>query len=74
MNKSVYLRTSISELSEVEIHEFWYDYVKPKYGENTKLYYVDTDSFMVYIKTEDIAKNFSEEFDSSNYQLDKPLP
>ena len=35
---------------------------------------MDTDSFMVYIKTDDIAKNFSEEFDSSNYQFDKPLP
>ena len=34
--------------------EFWYDYVKPKYGEKVKLGYMDTDSFIVYIKTEDI--------------------
>ena len=28
MNKSVYLRLSILELSEILIYEFWYDYVK----------------------------------------------
>ena len=32
------------------MYEIWYDYVKPKYGENTKLYYMDTDSFIVYVK------------------------
>ena len=36
------------------ICEFWYDYVKPKYGKKAKLCYMDTSSFMVYIKTEDI--------------------
>ena len=33
------------------MHEFWYEYVKPKYGEKAKLYQMDTDSFIVYIKT-----------------------
>ena len=32
------------------MHEFWYDYVKPKYGEKAKLGYMDADSFIVYIK------------------------
>ena len=36
--------------------EFCYDYIKPKYGEKAKLYYMDTDSFLVYIKTDDIYK------------------
>ena len=33
MNKPVYLRLSIIELSKTLMHEFWWDYVKPKYGE-----------------------------------------
>ena len=42
------------------------DYVKQKYGEKTKLCYMDTDSFIVYIKTEDIADNVETRFDTSN--------
>ena len=40
------------------MYEFWYDYVKPKYGENTKLFYMDTESFIVQVKTEDIFKKY----------------
>ena len=43
MNKSVYLGLSILELSKMLMYEFWYYYVKPKYGEIAKLCYVDTD-------------------------------
>ena len=32
------------------MYEFWYGYVKPKYVEKSKLYQMDTDSFMVFIK------------------------
>ena len=57
---------------------FWYDYVKLKYGEKVKLCYMDTDSFIVYIKTDDIYKDIAEDFetrfDTSNYELDRPLP
>ena len=53
------------------MYQFWYDYVKPKYGENAKLCYMDTDSFKVYIKTEDvytgIAKDVEARFGTSNY-------
>ena len=39
---------------------------------------MDTDSFIVYIKTDDIYKGIAEDvetkFDTSNYELDKPLP
>ena len=31
MNKSVYLSLSILKISKIVMHEFWYDYVKPKY-------------------------------------------
>ena len=36
MNKVVYLGVSILDLSKTIMYEFWYDYVKPKYGENAK--------------------------------------
>ena len=53
--------------------EFWYDYVNPEYGEKAKLSYTDTDSFVVYIKTDDIYKDNTEDvetsFDTSDYEL-----
>ena len=59
------------------MHQFWYDYVKPKYCEKAKLCYMDTGSFIVSIKTDDIYKDIAEDvetrFDSSNYELDRPL-
>ena len=78
MNKPVHLGLSILELSKILMYEFLYDYVKPKYGEKAKLCYMDTDSFIVYIKTDDIYKDIAKDvetrFDTSNYQLDRPLP
>ena len=78
MNKPVYLGLSILELSKILKYEFCYDYIKPKYGEKAKLRYMDTDSFVVYIKTGDIYKDIAEDvetrFDTSNYELDRPLP
>ena len=43
------------------MYEFWYDYAKPKYGEKAKLCYMDTDSFIIYIKTDGIYKDSSED-------------
>ena len=51
MNEPVYSGLSILDLSKTVMYEFWYDYVKPKYGENAKLCYMDTDSFIVHVKT-----------------------
>ena len=60
------------------MYEFWYDYVKPKYGEKAKLCYMDTDRFIVYIKTDYIYKDIAEvvetRFDTSKCKLDRPLP
>ena len=51
---------------------------KAKYGGNAKLYYVDTDSFIVHVKTDDIYKDIAEDFetifDTSNFELVRPLP
>ena len=74
MNKPVYLGLSILKLNKVIMYEFWSDYVKPKYSEKAKLGYLDTDSFIVYIKTNDIYVSVVENrFDTSNYGLERPL-
>ena len=60
--------------------EFDYDHIKPKYGGSLKLYYMDTDSLVYHIKTEDfyedIARDVKEKFDTSGYDKkdDRPLP
>ena len=46
------------------MYEFWYDYVKPKYGENAKLCYMDTDSFIVHVKADDIYKDITEDVET----------
>ena len=46
MNKPVYLGLSILDLSKTVMYEFWYYYVKPKYGKNPKLCYVDKDGWL----------------------------
>ena len=78
MNKRVYLGLSILNSSKTAIYEFWYDYIKPKYGEKVKLCYVDTGCFIVHVKTEDIYKDIAEDvetrFDTSNVEIDRPLP
>ena len=78
MNKPVHLGLLVLKLSKILMCEFWYDYVNPKYREEAKLYYMDTDSFIVYITTHDIYKDIAEDvetrFDTSNYELHTPLP
>ena len=56
MNKPVYLGMSILDISKTLMYEFWYDYVKPKYNDKAKLCYMDTDSFVINIFTEDFLK------------------
>ena len=49
INKPIYLGLSILVLSKSVMYEFWYDYIKPKCGENAKLFYMDTESFIVHL-------------------------
>ena len=78
MNKTIYLGLSILDISKILMYEFWYDYMKPKYSNDVKLCYMDTDSFVMNIKTEDfykdIANDVEKRFDTSNYEVDRPLP
>ena len=62
MNKPVYLGLSILDLSKTVTYELWYDYIKAKYDERGKLCYMATNSFITYIKTEDIYKDILEDF------------
>ena len=80
MNKPVYSGISILKLSKILMYEFWYDYVKLRYGKQAKLGYMDADSFRcftVYIKADDIYKDSAEDvetrFVTTNYELDRPL-
>ena len=78
MNKPAHLGFSILEISKTLMYRFWYDYMKPKHGDNLKLCYMDTDSVIMYIKTEDfykdIANDAEKRFDTSNYEVNRPLP
>ena len=78
MNKPVYLDLSVLEISKTLMYEFWFDYIKPQYQNNAKLCYMDTDSFIINIKTEDfyedIANDVEKRFDTSNYEVNRPLP
>ena len=80
MKKPLYLGMSIFDISKTLIYNFWYDYFKPKYGYRAKLCYMDTDSFIIHIKTEDFFQDISDDvekwFDTSNYDKNdkRPLP
>ena len=56
MNKPLYLGMSILDISKTLMYEFWYDYIKPKYGDTAKLCYMDTDSFIIHYITEVFTK------------------
>ena len=79
MNKPVYLGQAILDSSKTKMYEFHYDYMKRKYDEESlKLLYMDTDSLVYNIKTEDFYKDIAEDvetrFDTSGYEPDRPLP
>ena len=64
MNRAVYFGLLILEMSKTVMYEFWYDYVKPKYGEKAELCYMDTGSFKVYIKTKDIYVEITKDIET----------
>ena len=58
MDKPVYLSQAILDISKTLMYEFWYDYIKPKYQEKAQLCYMDTDSFIIHIETEDFIQRY----------------
>ena len=77
-NKLIYFGLAILALSKIKMYENWYDDMKPKYGDNVRLCYMDADSFIMHIKIEDFYKNIAndaeEKYDTSNYACERPLP
>ena len=74
MNKPVYLGLSILEIIKALTYEIWYDYVKPKYQDNAKLYYIDTDSFVIHIKTENVYEDVANDVEKDLiHQIDHCL-
>ena len=77
-DKPTYLDLSILDLNKTVMYECWFDYKKPKYHEKARLLYMDTNSFIVYVKADDIYKDITEnvetKFDNSNYDLNRSLP
>ena len=77
-NRPISLGLAILSLSKTRMYEYWYDDMKPKYGDNIKLCYMDTDSFIMHVKTEhfyeDIANDVEKNYDTSNYTVERSLP
>ena len=80
MTKPVYLGQAILDISKTLMYEFYYDYLKSKYGYKVKLCYMDTNSFILHIQTKDFYKDIPNDvnilFDTSGYakKLNRPLP
>ena len=78
MNKPIYLGQAILDISKTLMYDFWYDYIKPKYGNKARVCYTDTDSFVINIKTEDfyndIASDVEKWLDTSNYDKNDKRP
>ena len=77
MKKPVCLSQAILDLSKIVMYEFHNDYMKPKF-KDPQLCYMDTDSLIYNIKTEDFYADIAEDvlarFDTSGYIPDRPLP
>ena len=80
MNKPIYLGQAILDLIKTLMYEFWCDYIKPKYNDKARLCYMDTGSFVMYVKTEDFYKDIASDverwFDTLNCDKkdNRPLP
>ena len=78
MNNPVYLGLSILDIRKIVTYEYWYDYLKSNFDYNVKLCYMDTDSFIVHMKTKDadadLPKDVEKRPDTLNYEVNRPLP
>ena len=74
MNKPIYIGQAVLDISKTLMYKFFYDYLKPKYGDKVKLCYMDTESFIFNVQTNDFYKDISNDviewFDTSDYNKD----
>ena len=74
LNRPAYIGMCILELSKALMYEFHYNYIKNKFDNKSKPLFIDTDSLMYEIKTEDVYEDLSsdkEMLDLSNYSNSK---
>ena len=64
-NKPEYLGLAVLALSKIRMYEYLYDDMKPKYGDKVKICYMDTDSFIMHVKTEDFYKAIANDVEKS---------
>ena len=78
LDKQIMVGQAILDKSKELMYHFYYDYLIPKYKQNVKLMYMDTDSFVLEIETddfyEDIKNDLEEWFDTSGYDKNMELP
>ena len=75
LNKPIYMGLSILDYSKVHMYSFYYDVLKPKYQDDIKLIYTDTDSFVIQVMTDDLFQDFkdlSDYMDFSDYPKSHP--
>ena len=77
-DKPIAVGQAVLEISKTLMYRFWYDYLKPKYHDKAKLCYMDTDSFILHIQTDDFFEDISCDvhkwFDTSNYDKNDNRP
>ena len=74
----MYLGLLILNMSKVIMCEYCYNYTKQRYGDKAKLCYMDRDSLIVHVKSEDVyavdlARNVEKRFDTSSFEVERPL-
>ena len=72
LDKPIFIGMSVLDLSKQHMYKFYYDVMKPKYGDNIRMVYTDTDSFVFHTKTDDIYKDLhdiKDEMDFSDYPI-----
>ena len=75
LNKPIYMGMSILDYSKIHMYSFYYDVMKPKYKDNIKLVYTDTDSYVIKVETDDLYEDFkeiNEYMDFSDYPPEHP--
>ena len=75
LNKPIYMGMSVLDYPKAHMYSFYYDILKPKYGDNIKLLYTDTDSYVIQVMTDDIYEDFrgiNDYMDFSDYPISHP--
>ena len=73
LDKPIYMGMSILDYSKVHMYSFYYDVLKPKYNDDIKLVYTDTDSYVIKVDTDDLYNDFqeiNEYMDFSDYNVE----